>query len=65
MAGRTLTVDEHTFGIVVFHADSQERAGAIVEGDPAVKYGVMRAELFAYRVSLWSHAGPAEDDDAM
>lgn len=64
MAGRTLTADEHTFGIVVLRADSQERTGAIVKDDPAVKCDVMRADLFPYRVSLWSNAGPAEDDDA-
>jgi uncharacterized protein YciI len=48
--GRTQNADETTFGIVVFVADSEEDARAIMENDPAVKQGVMRAELYPYRV---------------
>ena len=58
MAGRTLTSDEHTFGIVVFEANSEEAAKEIVAADPAVKAEVMRAELFPYSVALWSQKGP-------
>ena len=29
--------------------------------DPAVKHGVMRAELFPYRVALWSKSGPSPE----
>jgi len=54
MAGRTLNADERTFGIVVFVAESEATAAAIVRNDPAVKHGVMRAELFPYRIALWS-----------
>jgi len=54
-AGRTLTTDERTFGIVIFRSDSEEEARAVMDGDPAVKQGVMRAELFPYRIAL---AGP-------
>jgi uncharacterized protein YciI len=54
MAGRTLNDDEHTFGIVVFVAESEAVAAEIVHNDPAVKHGVMRAELFPYRIALWS-----------
>lgn len=60
MAGRTLTTDEQSFGIVVFVAVSPEAAAEVVQGDPAVQAGVMRAELFPYRVALWSQAGPGE-----
>lgn len=60
MAGRTLTTDEHTFGIVVFEAASDESAQQIVDADPAVKASVMRAELFPYRVALWSKTGPTQ-----
>jgi uncharacterized protein YciI len=58
MAGRTLTRDERTFGIVVFVAESEARAAEIMAGDPAVRDGVMRAELFPYQVALWSARGP-------
>ena len=51
-AGRTLNTDESGFGIVVFNADSDEQADTIVQGDPAVRGGVMRATLFPYRVAL-------------
>jgi uncharacterized protein len=61
MAGRTLTADEHTFGIAVLVAATTAAASAIMSNDPAVKQGVMRAELFPYRVALWSKAGPPED----
>ncbi len=49
--GRTDTNDEGTFGLVVFEADSQRDARALMERDPAVEGGVMRAELRRYRVA--------------
>jgi uncharacterized protein YciI len=52
LAGRTLNGDDSTFGIVVFNAESEEEARRIMENDPAVRQGVMRAELFPYRVAL-------------
>lgn len=51
-AGRTLTTDERSFGIVVLEAEDEALARGIMEGDPAVKQGVMSAELFPYRVAL-------------
>lgn len=57
MAGRTLNSDETAFGIVVFEAASEEDARRIVDADPAVAEGVMKAELFPYRVALWSDRG--------
>lgn len=64
MAGRTLNVDERAFGIVVFVAASQAEAAELVQNDPAVKQAIMKAELFPYRVALWSPTGPegAGDD---
>jgi uncharacterized protein YciI len=59
MAGRTLNSDERTFGIVVFEAASESDAVALMENDPAVKLRVMKAELFPYRVALWSPKAPA------
>ena len=58
MAGRTLHNDERTFGIVVFVAESEAKAGEIMRTDPAVRHGVFRAELFPYTVALWSQKGP-------
>ena len=55
-AGRTLTTDESTFGIVVFRAKTEEAARKIMENDPAVKKGVMRAKLFPFRVVLMGHS---------
>ncbi len=52
LAGRTLNTDKSSFGIVIFRADSEETAQKIVAEDPAVKGGVMRAELYPYRVAL-------------
>jgi uncharacterized protein YciI len=52
LAGRTLTADEEGMGIVIFNANSDEEAQAIMSNDPAVHYGVMSAKLFPYRVAL-------------
>lgn len=40
------------FGIAVIEAENEEEAKKIMENDPAVKKGVMNAELYPYRVSL-------------
>ena len=58
MAGRTLNNDTRAFGIVIFAAESEEAALRLVQNDPAVHRGVMKAELFPYRVALWSPKGP-------
>jgi uncharacterized protein YciI len=58
MAGRTLNADEHTFGIVGFVAESTAQAAEVVQDDPAVQQGIMQAELFPYRIALWSGQGP-------
>jgi uncharacterized protein YciI len=63
MAGRTLNEDERSFGIVVFLAASQAEAAELVQNDPAVKLGIMKAELFPYRVALWSSGGPGSEAD--
>ncbi len=58
MAGRTQNLGEDTFGICVFHAATEADARTIMQDDPAVLRGVMRAELFPFRVALWSGNGP-------
>jgi uncharacterized protein YciI len=52
LAGRTLTTDERSFGVVIFRAESDDDARSVVENDPAVKAGVMRAELYPFRIAL-------------
>jgi len=49
--GRTQNSGAATFGIAIFRAASQEEARSIMSNDPAVKQGVMRAELYEYKVS--------------
>lgn len=51
-AGRTLTADARTFGIVILRAPSEDAARAIMESDPGVARGLQRAELFPYRIAL-------------
>jgi uncharacterized protein YciI len=52
LAGRTLNTDESSFGIVILEVDSEAGAQTIVNDDPAVSQGVMRAELYPYRIAL-------------
>ena len=42
------------FGIVIFDADSDDAARAIMENDPSVIHGVMQADLHPFRISLLS-----------
>jgi uncharacterized protein YciI len=52
LAGRTLQMDENTFGIVIFEAVDEECARTLMQSDPAVAEGVMTADLYPYRVAL-------------
>ncbi len=52
LAGRTQNNDYSSFGIIIFRAESEDRAREIVRNDPAVKNNVMRAELYPYRIAL-------------
>lgn len=52
LAGRTQTSDDSTFGLVILQADSERQACEIMENDPAVKSGVMRAQLFPYKIAI-------------
>ncbi|WP_377890820.1 YciI family protein [Alkalihalobacillus sp. R86527] len=54
MAGRTMNDDESAFGVVVIQTNSEEEAAAIMKKDPAVREGIMTAELFPYRVALYN-----------
>ena len=48
--GRTQNSDATTFGIIIFRGNSEKEAQSIMNGDPAVKEGVMRAELYPFKV---------------
>jgi uncharacterized protein YciI len=52
LAGRTLNMDERTFGMVILEVESEKEAQTIMKNDPAVVEGIMTAELFPYRVAL-------------
>ena len=53
LAGRTQNRDYSSFGIVIFSAESEEKAREIMSNDPAVKNRVFPAELFPYKNSLF------------
>jgi uncharacterized protein YciI len=40
------------FGLCVIETGSEQEARHIMENDPAVKSGIVSAELYPYRVSL-------------
>jgi len=52
LAGRTLNTDPSGFGIVIFTAESEDEAREVMGSDPAIQRGVMRGELFPYRIAL-------------
>jgi len=58
LVGRTQDNSPDTFGIVIFQAETDERAHAIMNSDPAVRQGIMRAELFPFRIGLAGHIQP-------
>ncbi len=52
LAGRTLTEDSASFGIVLFKAESKEEALRLMREDPAVKGRVFRGEVFEFGVAI-------------
>ena len=52
LVGRTQNKDENIFGIAIFEAEDEATARKIMENDPAVAGGVMRAMLYPYKVAL-------------
>jgi len=51
-AGRTTNTDKTSFGIIIFRAESEAAAREIMNDDPAVKKGVMKATLFPFHTAL-------------
>ena len=45
-------VDPPGFGIVVFGARDRQEAEGFMKNDPAVKKGIMTAELHKFRIAL-------------
>jgi uncharacterized protein YciI len=52
IAGRTTENDERTIGLVLLAVASEDEARALMQADPAVAEGVMRAELFPFRLAI-------------
>lgn len=52
LVGRPQTTDENTMGLAIFRAESEDEARRIMNGDPAVRKGVMRATLYPFKVVL-------------
>ncbi len=52
LAGRTRNNDAAAFGVVVLRVGSEAAARQIMQDDPAVKNGVMRAELYPFRIAV-------------
>jgi uncharacterized protein YciI len=52
LAGRTQTTDTSGFGLCIFRAADLPAANAFTSADPAVAAGVVRAEVFPYKVAL-------------
>lgn len=57
LAGRTQTGDANSMGIAILPAMAESEARAIMHADPAVEAGIMRAELFPFRVALKAETG--------
>lgn len=49
--GRTLTTGPETFGLSVIKAADEASARAIVDADPAVEEGLMRADLYPFHLA--------------
>lgn len=60
LAGRTLTTDSTSFGIVILRGP-EEKARRVMDRDPAVAEGVMHAEFHPYRVALLAEPGAWRD----
>lgn len=54
LAGRSLNMDEDSFGLVIFSAESKNDAQLIMKDDPALKEQIMTSKLYPYSVALIS-----------
>lgn len=44
--------EDLAFGLVIYHAENEQAALDFMENDPAIREGLMTAELHPFRVSL-------------
>lgn len=44
--------EDLAFGLVIYHAENEQAAHDFMENDPAIREGLMTAELHPFRVSL-------------
>ena len=56
LAGRTLTTDASSFGIVILKNVSEQEARRIMNEDPAVFHTIITAQLFPFRIALVSES---------
>jgi uncharacterized protein len=54
-AGAVAVRDSRHMGLVIYQAEDDEAAKAIVHTDPAVKSRIMRGRWFPFRLSLWNY----------
>jgi uncharacterized protein YciI len=54
LAGRTHGEAGATIGIIVFHAENDEDAIAMIDQDPVIAKGVMTAEIQPFQIALFS-----------
>lgn len=52
LVGRTQNADENTIGLAIFEAEDESAARKIMENDPAVVGGVLRANLYSHKIAL-------------
>ena len=52
LAGRVHAEPERSFGIVIFRADDEAAAQAMMQADPAVNEGLMTAELYEFPLAF-------------
>jgi uncharacterized protein YciI len=52
LVGRTQTTGPETFGLAIFEAEDEAAARKIMEADPAISSGLMKGELFPYKIAL-------------
>ncbi len=52
LAGHTENSGDGTFGLVVLYAESRDSAAQVMGNDPAVKEGVLTAELHDFSIAM-------------
>ncbi len=50
VVGRTLVRDERNFALAIINAATEEQPRLVMENDPFVREGVVRAELFPFQL---------------